>query len=302
MIIDSHAHIFEHFSGIGARGEVRAIGDGCVRFLDGTQQRIIPQGLGDTGFCVETLLEQMDRGHIDKAILLHGLLYGLQNEYVYECVKKYPDRLKGSGSLDPCIAEADKIIDRLLHHFGFDILKFELSSGAGMTGLHPDLKINGKEFERIYEQVEKSNVTIVFDIGSRGMQSFQVEELLEAAAHHPEIKFVVCHLLAEDGKNRKLWENDMHRLAKRENIWYDITAVPWNMKESYPYPKSYECIKAAKNIVGSGRLIWGSDVPQLLVVGSYEELYDFLLKGDGFLPSELDDLFYRTSQTVYGVF
>lgn len=37
MIIDSHAHVIEHLSGMGARGEVRPIGDGRVRFLDGEE-------------------------------------------------------------------------------------------------------------------------------------------------------------------------------------------------------------------------------------------------------------------------
>ena len=43
MIIDSHAHIIEHLSGMGARGEVRPVGHGRVRFLDGEEMQVIPR-------------------------------------------------------------------------------------------------------------------------------------------------------------------------------------------------------------------------------------------------------------------
>lgn len=67
MIIDSHAHIIEHLSGMGARGEVRPVGDGRVRFLDGEEMQVIPREIGGAGFSAEQLLEQMELAHIDRA-------------------------------------------------------------------------------------------------------------------------------------------------------------------------------------------------------------------------------------------
>jgi len=300
MIIDSHAHIFEHLSGIGARGEVRAIGGGRIRFLDGQEMQVIPEYMGGTGFFAEQLLEQMEKAHIDRAVLLHGLLYGLQNDYIYECVRKYPDKFKGSGSFDPCIDQAEMVLDRLIHHYGYRILKFELSSGAGMAGLHPNLKIDGEEFEYIYGVAEQYGVTVVFDIGSRGMKSFQVEELVRAAGRHPGVKFTLCHLMAPNGMDFEAWCGDMKSLASRENIWFDLTAVPWNVHEAYPYPASLRYVAEAVKLVGTERLLWGSDVPTLLNMDSYENLYRYLIDGAICPPSGLDDLFYKTSEIVYG--
>lgn len=300
MLIDSHAHVVEHLSGMGARGEVRAIGDGRVRFLDGEEMQIIPREIGGTGFSAEELLAQMEKAHVDKAVLLHGLLYGLQNDYIYECVRKYPDRFKGSGSFDPCMDQAEMVLHRLIHHYGYRILKFELSTGAGFTGLHPGLRIDGKEFEPVYQAAEQYGITIVFDIGSRGMKSFQVAELARAAKQYPTVKFVLCHLMAPNGRDFEVWKQDMACLAARENIWFDITAVPWNIHEDYPYPSSLSYVAAAKRMAGSQRLLWGSDAPALLTMGSYEMLYDYLLRGCVCTAGELDDLFYKTSETVYG--
>ena len=300
MIIDSHAHIIEHLSGMGARGEVRPVGHGRVRFLDGEEMQVIPREIGGAGFSAEQLLEQMERAHIDRAVLLHGLLYGLQNDYIYECVAKYPDKFKGSGSFDPCIDQAEVVLNRLIHHYGYRILKFELSTGAGMTGLHPDLKVDGEEFERVYAEAKRYGVTVVFDIGSRGMKSFQVEELIRAAIRHPEVKFTLCHLMAPNGTDFEAWRQDMKRLAARENIWFDLTAVPWNIHETYPYPVSLRYVAEAVKLAGTGRLLWGSDVPTLLNLDSYGNLYQYLIDGKICTADGLDDLLYRTSQIVYG--
>lgn len=300
MIIDSHAHIIEHLSGMGARGEVRPVGHGRVRFLDGEEMQVIPREIGGAGFSAEQLLEQMELAHIDRAVLLHGLLYGLQNDYIYECVAKYPDKFKGSGSFDPCIDQAEVVLNRLIHHYGYRILKFELSTGAGMTGLHPDLKVDGEEFERVYAEAKRYGVTIVFDIGSRGMKSFQVEELIRAAIRHPEVKFTLCHLMAPNGTDFEAWRQDMKRLAARENIWFDLTAVPWNIHETYPYPVSLRYVAEAVKLAGTGRLLWGSDVPTLLNMDSYGNLYQYLIDGKICTANGLDDLLYRTSEIVYG--
>ena len=300
MIIDSHAHIIEHLSGMGARGEVRPVGHGRVRFLDGEEMQVIPREIGGAGFSAEQLLEQMGLAHIDRAVLLHGLLYGLQNDYIYECVAKYPDKFKGSGSFDPCIDQAEVVLNRLIHHYGYRILKFELSTGAGMTGLHPDLKVDGEEFERVYAEAKRYGVTVVFDIGSRGMKSFQVEELIRAAIRHPEVKFTLCHLMAPNGTDFEAWRQDMKRLAARENIWFDLTAVPWNIHETYPYPVSLRYVAEAVKLAGTGRLLWGSDVPTLLNMDSYGNLYQYLIDGKICTANGLDDLLYRTSEIVYG--
>lgn len=301
MIIDCHAHIIEHLSGMGARGEVRPVGRGMVSFLDGTKQKVIPEECGDKEYLAETLIRQMDQAGIDKAVLLHGLLYGLQNEYIFETVKKYPNRFIGSGSLDPCIEQIDMVLECLIYKFGFRILKFEISTGAGMTGIHSDLKIDGIEFETIFKKAEKEHITLVFDIGRRGMKSYQIQELCRASRKHDTVKFVVCHLLAADGECFDQWEEDMGQLAECRNIWFDITAVPWNMRERYPFPKSADLIYRAKKIVGSKRMMWGSDVPQLLVIEDYRRLYDFLLADDRFSDEERADILCNTAAEVYGI-
>ncbi len=59
-IIDAHMHIAKHITGIGSEGELYAIGNGMVTYATGRTFRIIPEGLGDTGFSYDTLIDVMN--------------------------------------------------------------------------------------------------------------------------------------------------------------------------------------------------------------------------------------------------
>ena len=78
MIIDAHTHVFEHIAGLGRKGEVRAIGDGRVRWVDGEEVRIIPRTWGDRSFSYDQLIEIMDAHGISKAVMMHVAAIGAE--------------------------------------------------------------------------------------------------------------------------------------------------------------------------------------------------------------------------------
>ena len=97
--IDAHAHVFDHIGSMGKAGELRPLGNGNCRWATGEEFRIIPEGKGDKEYLVEAFMDVMDENDVEKAILLQGVLYGLQNEYAMECAEKYPDRFKAAVML-----------------------------------------------------------------------------------------------------------------------------------------------------------------------------------------------------------
>ena len=100
-MIDAHAHIVESFKGIGFRGETRYLGNGIERWINGEETRVWPEGFVGDCFSFEDLLRVMDENDIEKAVLMQGSIYGLQNEYAAEAIKKHPDRFAALGSFDP---------------------------------------------------------------------------------------------------------------------------------------------------------------------------------------------------------
>lgn len=58
-------------------------------------------------------------------------------------------------------------------------------------------------------------------------------------------------------------------------------------------------MKTAKNIVGADKLMWGTDIPSVLVQNSYQKLRDYITEKDVFTTEELDGIYYKNALEVY---
>ena len=298
--IDAHAHVFDHIASFGKAGELRPLGNGKCRWATGEEFPIIPEGYGDKEFLVESLLKVMDANDVEKAILLQGVLYGLQNEYVMECVEKYPERFKGAVMLDPFCRCRDQILDRFINEFGAKIFKFEVSVGGGMSGYHSDFILDGQVMGPVIERISGVDKSVlVLDIGSPSMTSCQPEAVARIAEAHPEMHIVVCHLLAPSLSDGPALERALPYL-RHENVWVDLSALPWNVApEAYPYPTAIDYIKMAKDVLGADKLIWGTDAPCVMTKFDYKDLYTFLEDSDAFADEEKKAIFYGNAVDAY---
>lgn len=299
MLIDAHTHVFDRYWGYGPRGESWPAGDGLIRFATGAEMRLLPESMPGVAFTAEMLLEQMDGAGVDRAILLQAGLYGFHNQYACDSARKYPDRFTAAYTLDPFAAYADDILRRI-DDMGGRIMKFEISSGSGLTGIHPYFKLDCPEMEQVYEFMTGRDGTIVLDLGSPGMASYQVDLLRDVVRRHFDIRFVICHLLAPDGGNEGGWERDILSLAA-DNVWFDIAAMPWNIREPYPYPSSLRHVERAKALLGADRLVWGSDVPLLLTIMSYRQSREYLRMSRALSEADLEKILGTNARVAYAV-
>lgn len=290
-MIDVHAHVFESLKGYGGKGEMTAIGGGLGRWASGEVCKMVPPELGEKEFTYDTAYRLLKDNGVEKAVLLQGSYYGFQNEYAAEAVRAHPDMFLAAGTFDPFSMHADAVYDRLTKELGIRVLKFETSSGAGLMSYHPCFSI-AETFAPIAEKCAANGQTLVLDLGSPGMSSFQPEGVRALAERFPELHIVVCHLLApriNDGEalKRALATLDL------DNVFFDLAAVPFNvMPEQYPYPTGLGFIKAAKEIVGVQKLMWGTDIPSVLWYDSYSNLRDYLMESNVLSPEEKQAVFH----------
>ena len=297
-ILDAHCHVFEYLSSFRGEGEIRAIGGGKARWANGQVVSMMPPELGDKGFETETLVKFLKEKGVEKAVLLQGSFYGFHNEYVAEAVQEYPELFLGAGTFDPFARYADEIYERLTQELGFKVIKFETSTGGGLMSYHDTYDLF-EVFDPIVAKMEKNNQVLVLDIGSPGMTSFQPEAVAKLAAKYPKVHMIICHLLAPSLKDEAALRKGLESL-KAENIWFDLAAVPFNVKpEKYPYPTGQKYIAMAKEIVGADKLIWGTDVPSVLVHDTYEELLGFVTESGIFTEEELAGVLYDNAITAY---
>lgn len=296
-IIDAHAHAFDTLAGFGADGELRPIGNGCAVWATGKQERIIPEGLGDREFSIESLLSLQAKVSIEKTVLLQGGFLGFNNSYVSDAVRKYPDKVRGAGTLDPWCRKSDSVLENLINNCGFKIFKFEVSTGCGLMGSHPNFALDCPELISIYKKINDIHGTLVFDLGSPGDASHQADAVIRIAKTFEKMPIVICHLGSFKLGQEKVFSEEI-KLFKNDNIYFDLAAAFWKVKpESYPYPTAQFYIKEAVNTVGSEHLMWGSDLPSTAVHLSLDKQIEYV--NDCLKPVDAENVFYNTADSLY---
>ena len=297
-IIDAHAHVVQYIAGFTSRGELRGVGGGRARYADGSEFQMIPEKFGGS-FTADDMISVMDGNGVEKAVLLQGQFFGFQNEYTAEAVKKYPNRLIGARSYDPFCAKAEDVKRRLFHELGFKAVKFEVSNGSGLMAYHLPIDLDGEVMNACYRHAADNGLTVVMDIGRPRNCCWQVDALAAVVKKYPSVTFVICHLLAPQRTDVALLGGALSKLA-RPNVYFDLASLASNQQpETYPYPTAVEHLETAKRVVGSDRLMFGTDMPSNLCRDTYAHLTDYIKLSGVFTDSELEDIFYNTANAVY---
>jgi predicted TIM-barrel fold metal-dependent hydrolase len=296
-IIDAHTHICEVIAGYCRRGELRAIGGGKAMWANGDVIHLIPAGYGETNYTAEAAIGMMDENDVEAAVILQGSMYGFQNLYIKRVLEKYPDRFRGACTVDPF---AGNCLETLKHLMEWTrIVKFEVSSGGGLMGVHDVFALDGPKMLPIYDIINACHGTIVIDFGDYTMPSYQPMAMRKVAANFPNLKIVLCHLLAPIPGHPEELRLGLE-LLKLPNVWFDISALPKIAStEPYPYPFCADALALAKKIVGSDRLMFGTDMPFALTQASYHDLVYYIIESKVFTASELQMIFYDIAKLIY---
>lgn len=296
-MIDAHAHIFNTLAGFGADGELRAIGDGKAIWANGKVADIVPEGYGDHTFTAESLLSIIDSHDVERAVLLQGGLLGFNNYYLHKAMTEYPDRFIAAAAVDPFTRELDSILDNLLENLRFRLFKFESSTGCGLMGIHDTFQLDSPRMLRIYDRIAEKNGILIFDLGSPGDESHQVDAICRIAERYKNNRIVICHLSSPRRNHREILEKELRKMS-RENIAFDLAALNFKTRpEDYPFPVASEFAALARKIAGDDRLMWGTDAPTTLCRNSFEEIRDYLIPV--FSGDALDKFFYKNALEIY---
>ncbi|MDO4330737.1 MAG: amidohydrolase family protein [Lachnospiraceae bacterium] len=298
-LIDSHVHVVQYIAGTGAGGELRSIGGGMARYADGQVVRMIPEQFHSDSFTPEQLLEVMDSNGVERAVLLQGNFYGFQNYYTYQAMKKYPDRFTGAAGYDPYSFHKDQIRRYLFEELGFRIEKFEVSTGSGLMAVHPDFRIDSERMDEAFSYANDQGHVVVIDIGKCKGPSWQIEALRKEVMRYPDMKFVACHLLAPSAKDEACFTEALKRLTL-PNLWFDLASVVHNCREAEnPYQQALHYVELAAQIVGTDKLLFGTDLPSVLKEDSYENCVGYIRRSGLLTEEDQEKIFYKNSCEVY---
>lgn len=295
--IDAHLHLAKVVAGYCRRGESRAIGDGKIVWGNGEVMQLFPKEIGGEVFTAEQALEIMDKHGVERAVLMQGSLYGFQNAYHKEILEKYPDRFCPSCTIDPFMTNAMEALENFAKS-GFTLMKFEMSSGGGLMGCHDPFDLAGERMMPIYKLAERFGMTVALDVGDIPMASHQIMALVRIVEECPNLKLVICHLLAPMAKYHAEWLHELN-ILKDKNIWYDISSLPKILDDVLPFAMTVDYIREACDLLGAKRLMWGTDCPYATTRDNYEDLTEYLARSGRFTEEELEDIYYNTAKSVY---
>jgi predicted TIM-barrel fold metal-dependent hydrolase len=296
-ILDAHIHICEIIAGYCRRGEFRTIGDGKAMWANGDVVDLIPPGYGNVNYTAEAAIRIMNENGVEAGLILQGSMYGFQNLYIEKVLQQYPNYFRGACTVDPFAKNYMETLERLMTWTR--IAKFEVSSGGGLMGVHDDFFLDGSRMTPIYEVVNAHDGVVTIDFGDYTMASYQPLAVRRAAQGFPNLKFVLCHLLAPIPGHYDELTIGLQAL-KLPNVWFDISALPKIVAvEEYPYPSCAQALKIAKNIVGADRLMFGTDMPFALAHASYHDLIQYIIDLKVFTDVELENVFYNTAKKIY---
>lgn len=192
-------------------------------------------------------LAMLDKTGMDRGVLVQISVYGTDNRYMLEVLRRHPDRLRGIGVVAPEVSEREL---RDMHEAGVRGLRLNVLYGGGVgldaadtlaakvkdMGWHLQLLLDARQLPEMMPRLQKLPVPIVVD----HMGHMPVAEGL----HSPGFQALV-HLLRE-GWWTKL--SGAYRISEMPAPHDDVT--PW----------AQALVEAAPD-----RLVWGSDWPHVAV-------------------------------------
>ena len=196
---------------------------------------------------VEQLLEEMDRGGIDKSVVLgtpHVAERPFDNAALAEAIEPYHDRLIGFGALDPRnVEDMAGGVRYCVEELGFK----GIGEVVGIDIASPDCF-------PMYEACIELGVPILIHMGfslpTVPLKYCHPMLLDDVVIRYPELKVIAAHCAAP-------WFNELAGVAFRhENVWVDVSALGM-----YPAPMRYQAIGTMIGSGLGGRLLFGSDFP-----------------------------------------
>ena len=289
-IIDTHSHLWLRQDTVVNGMPIRTLENGRSLFM-GEVRQMIPPFIIDGRNTAEIFLSNMDYAQVTAAVVVQEFIDGIQNDYLADVQKRYPDRFIVCGMADyrqpGYLEQVRKLIEQGFK--GIAIPGHRLQTPQGRVSL------TCPEMMEMFRLMEKSGVFLSITLEDGAVQVPEMEEVIQEC---PNLKIAVGHfgMVTVPG-----WMEQI-RLARHKNVMIESGGITWLFNdEFYPFKGAVKAIRQAADEVGMEKLMWGSDYPRTITAITYRMSYDFILK-TGELTDESKALFLGLNAVgFYGI-
>jgi predicted TIM-barrel fold metal-dependent hydrolase len=267
--------------GVSSYGRVTWMKNGIRYYL-----QFMPPLLANNEATAELLVAMMDHAGVNVAVLQNDHTYGDLNDYIAKAVNAFPERFIGLIQVDETIADHDDQIARL-HH----------GAEAGLRGLfyaplaffRTDFRefFDAPRFTGFWSEVQTLRLPTYWDLAplphnKREDYLDQLERFASWSERYPDIPCLLVqamptHLFSEGGRLKV--PSLLTRLSRERGVLLELTLpISYGRLYEYPYAEISPIIEALYDAVGSRRLVWGSDVPNIERYCTYSQSLTYLAK------------------------
>ncbi len=207
---------------------------------------------------LEMLIEDMDRHGCTHAVLVQVIYHGWDNTYVADCVKRFPQRLKAHGLIDPTDPQVAQKLEFWMKEHGLHGMRFSpIYYANGNRG--GDGWLDAEVTHRLWRKAEELNAVFNFFIAPKQLP--KLEKMVQA---HKQVRIIIDHLGQMDlGVEDP--EPDFRLLlamARYPNVWVKVSELSSVSKsKTYPFADAYPYVKRVYEAFGPDRLLFGTGYP-----------------------------------------
>lgn len=243
----------------------------------------------------EFLIGHMDYIGVDKALIHNAHVYGMLNEYLGECVRRYPHRLAAVAQIHEARADREGEILKLqkaVKELGLVGLHFQTE---GFFLLDHKYHLDDERYDPLWQEVRALGIPVLWNIrpvAEPRPKSYldQTRRLGVWARRYPDIPSVYTHgfhvKLLMDSRGRVTIPDEMINVLKLPNITFEILlATTQGGLWDYPYPEARAIIKYLHRRLGASKLMWATDMPCSERLCTYRQCLDYVRRYCTFLSS-----------------
>lgn len=266
-IIDAHAHLWLRQDTEVEGQKIETLNNGRSLFM-GEIRQMVPPFIIDGRNSAEIFLSNMDYAQVSAAVITQEYIDGLQNDYLLDVQRQYPDRFLCCGMVD-LRREGWRRHASELFLQGFRALKIPANR---LLMSDKRIWLTTSELMEIFGEMERQDMLLSIDLADGDVQVAEMEEIIAA---YPNLRIAIGHF---GMVTRPRWQEQI-MLARHPNVRIESGGITWLFHEEfYPFHGAIWAIKEAASLVGMEKLMWGSDYPRTITAITYRMSYDFVLR------------------------
>ena len=268
-IIDAHSHLWLTQDTMVDGQRICQLESNRSRSLFfGEERQMLPPFMTDGQNTAERFRSNMDYAQVSAAVVTQEFIDGLQNDYLAEVQRQYPDRFFCFGMADYREPGFLCVADGLMQCF----------KGIKVPAARLPKQFLNDEMMQMMHLMEERDILLGIELADGDAQVGQMEEIIQEC---PNLRIAIGHFGMVTREN---WMSQI-RLARHKHVYVESGGITWLFNdEFYPFPSAIRAIKEAADAVGMEKLMWGSDYPRTITAITYKMSYDFIIKS-----SELTD-------------